>query len=228
MKKVVAVLVAVLALYPVVWWSECNARKALLLGSLVRTTATHGDALLAIDGPCREPANEVSFTDNPLTGADFWTARLTAIKIMGQELWQMIWPTHLSSDYSYPQIPLAHGALSDWIAWFSVVLAAIGMIVAYRRSRPAFYFALIGLLAFLPSSNLFYPIGTIRAERFLLLAGFRLGSLSPLLSFTKQLHGPATLDWRRSCYPPSRPLSWCVPGSATSIGETILRWQMQP
>ncbi len=175
-KESAAVLIAVITLYPVVWWSECNARKALLLGSLVALLPLAVMLYLRSIVLAGSPPMKFPFTDNPLTGADFWTARLTAIKIMGQDLWQMIWPAHLSSDYSYPQIPLAHGAPSDWTAWFSVVLAAIAMILAYRRSRPAFYFALIGLIAFLPSSNLFFLIGTIRAERFLYLPALGLAA----------------------------------------------------
>ena len=51
-------------------------------------------------GPPMQP-----FGDNPLLGADFWVARATAVKVIGQDLWLLLWPRWLSCDYSYDQIP---------------------------------------------------------------------------------------------------------------------------
>ena len=48
-----------------------------------------------------------SFYDNPLLYADFFTARLTAIKVLGEYVWLLLWPVRLSCDYSYNQIPVA-------------------------------------------------------------------------------------------------------------------------
>jgi len=39
----------------------------------------------------------------------------------------------------------------------------------WKRSRPGFFFAVFGFLNLLPASNLFFPIGTIMAERLLYL-----------------------------------------------------------
>jgi tetratricopeptide (TPR) repeat protein len=115
------------------------------------------------------PAAEFPFVDNPIAGADFWTGRLTAIKVLARYLWLTVWPVKLSADYSYSAIPLAHGSFEDWIAWIAVatILCAIGF--AFWRNRLVFFFACFGFLNLLPASNLLFPIGTIMAERLLYL-----------------------------------------------------------
>jgi tetratricopeptide (TPR) repeat protein len=116
------------------------------------------------------PSAVVPFGDNPLVGADFWTARLTAIKVIGKYLWLLLWPSHLSCDYSYNQIPLF--AWGDWKTLAAVAacvaLAAVAM-VCYRRSKPVFFFIAFFFAALAPTSNLAILIGTIMAERFLYL-----------------------------------------------------------
>ena len=115
------------------------------------------------------PAAEFPFVDNPIAGADFWTGRLTAIQVLGRYLWLTIWPRKLSADYSYSQIPLAHGSLWDWIAWIAIAAIVFLIGVAFRRQRMIFFFACFGFLNLLPASNLLFPIGTVMAERLLYL-----------------------------------------------------------
>ncbi|MGA2268808.1 MAG: DUF1736 domain-containing protein [Bryobacteraceae bacterium] len=88
----------------------------------------------------RLPAGPVPFVDNPLVDAGFWTARLTAIKVIGKYLWLLVWPSRLSCDYSYNQIPLFTWRFDngeDWKALAAVAacaaLAAVA-IACYRRS----------------------------------------------------------------------------------------------
>jgi tetratricopeptide (TPR) repeat protein len=117
----------------------------------------------------------IAFTDNPLTGADFWTARITAIKVLGKYLWLWLWPARLSADYSYNQIPLFSWNLARWEDWKAVVavlvLAGLGAIalVAYRRLKPIYFWIGLFFIAIAPTSNLFILIGTIMAERLLYL-----------------------------------------------------------
>jgi protein O-mannosyl-transferase len=121
----------------------------------------------------------VPFTDNPLVDADFWTARLTAFKVIGKFLWLFLWPARLSADYSYNAVPLF-----GWQAWtwedakaligLAVCLgAALGaVILAVRRRRaekPMLFFLVFFFVAILPTSNLVVFIGSIMAERFLYL-----------------------------------------------------------
>jgi protein O-mannosyl-transferase len=118
-----------------------------------------------------EPWPARDFLDNPLIGENFWTARFTAIKALGMELWLMIFPLRLSSDRSYNAIPIAHAG--DLWGWTSLaVIAAILVIAAIRyRKNDRVLFWCAGFLAvtLLPTSNLIVLIGAPAAERFLYL-----------------------------------------------------------
>ena len=116
------------------------------------------------------PPAQFPFVDNPITGATFWIGRLTAIKVLAPSyLWLAFWPMKLSSDYSYSEIPVAHGDLNDWIAWLAVAAALAATVMLYGRNRLAFFFACFAFLNLLPVSNLLFPIGTIMAERLMYL-----------------------------------------------------------
>jgi protein O-mannosyl-transferase len=167
-KESAVAVVGVIVLYEVTWWDRrrlyglfqaCLAMSpALLVMWWARTR------VLAATAPAQFP-----FVDNPIIGADFWTGRLTALKVLALYLERLIWPVHLSADYSYSQIPLADGRLTDWIAWAVVGAAAIVVALLYRRNKAAFFGAGLALVALLPASNLVIPIGTIMAERLLYL-----------------------------------------------------------
>lgn len=114
-------------------------------------------------------------TDNPLVGADFWTARLTAVKVIGKYLWLLVWPQHLSIDYSYNQVPLFGWRSGNWEDAKTLIAVAVcaGLAVmairSYRSNKPAFFFIALFFAALAPTSNLVMPIGAIMAERFLYL-----------------------------------------------------------
>jgi len=116
------------------------------------------------------PSAVIPFGDNPLVGAGFWTARLTAIKVVGKYLWLLLWPSHLSCDYSYNRIPLF--TWGDWKTLAAVAacaaLAAVA-VVCHRRNKPVFFCIAFFFAALAPTSNLVILIGTIMAERFLYL-----------------------------------------------------------
>jgi hypothetical protein len=108
---------------------------------------------------------EFPFWDNPLVGAGFVSARLTALDVLGRYAGLLFWPARLSSDYSWAQIKPAASVLGI------LVLLAIPALLymAWRRHRMAFFLLAAALVTMLPSSNLLFPIGTIMAERFLYL-----------------------------------------------------------
>ncbi len=165
-KENAVVILGVIVLYELVWWKERRNLRGLLLGCaavVLPLLALWYLRSVVVPGGWQSP-----FVDNPLVGADFWTARLTALKVLGRYLGLLVWPAHLSADYSYAEIPLAHGSLSDWIAWISVAAVAAAIVV-FRRNRVILFVAGFAALALLPTANLLFPIGTIMAERFLYL-----------------------------------------------------------
>ena len=118
---------------------------------------------------------ELPFVDNPLISASFWSARLTAIKVLGKYLWLLVWPQTLSCDYSYNEIPIVSHAFNSWedIKALVALVTLLGLIVLavynYRRNRPVFFFIMFFFGTILPTANLLKIIGSIMAERFLYL-----------------------------------------------------------
>ena len=166
-KESAVVVLAAMVIYdlafPQTWRARAAGYLALAVSFLVFFDVR--DQVLA-----KLPSAVVPFGENPLLGADFWTARLTAVKVVGKYLWLLLWPSHLSCDYSYNQIPL-----STWVDWKALAavaacaaLAAVA-IACYRRSKPVFFFIAFFFAALAPTSNMAILIGTIMAERFLYL-----------------------------------------------------------
>jgi tetratricopeptide (TPR) repeat protein len=133
----------------------------------------------------KAPAAPFPFVDNPLIGADFWTARLTAIKVIGKYLLLLAWPAQLSYDYSYNAIPVS----ADWKAFLALIVCLAALVIAlrsYRRCKPLFFFILFFFVAIAPVSNIFLIVGTIMGERLLYLpsaafaacAGFAIYSIA--------------------------------------------------
>jgi len=149
------------------------------------------------------PTPIIAFVDNPLVGADFWTARLTSVKVIGKYLWLLIWPGQLAADYSYRQIPLFGWRLDngeDWqtiLALAAVAVAAVVALRCYRRAPAVSFFIAFFFVTLAPTANLVILIGAIMAERFLYLpsvgflgcqvwlawSAYRLGSRRPAARF---------------------------------------------
>jgi protein O-mannosyl-transferase len=167
-ESAVAILPVVL-LYEIVWWKERSGLRSLWLGCAatlapIAVMLWKRSTVLAASPPAEFP-----FTDNPIVGADWWTGRLTAINVIARYLRLTIWPANLSCDYSFGQIQLARGAAADWLACMVVLAVAVAVILVYRWNRTGFFLACFAFLNFVPASNLFFPIGTIMADRLLYL-----------------------------------------------------------
>ena len=121
----------------------------------------------------------VSFADNPLLNAGFWTARLTALNVIGKFLWLFLWPARLSADYSYNALPLFSWRASSWedakallaiaACLGAVLLASVLALRGRRAGKPMLFFLAFFFVAVSPTSNLIVFIGSIMAERFLYL-----------------------------------------------------------
>jgi tetratricopeptide (TPR) repeat protein len=110
----------------------------------------------------------VDFTDDPIVGAGFLVGKLTALNVIARDFLLMLWPAHLSADYSFSQIPLAQGSLRDWMVALAVVAIVPATVFLYRFSRAGFFFFWLGLIWLAPASNLLVPV-SIMGERFLYL-----------------------------------------------------------
>ena len=119
------------------------------------------------------PGADTLFVDNPIVGAGATQGALTATAVLGRYLWLMVWPSTLSADYSFAQIPLASGTPTEWVAWITVAAALAATIALVRADRRAAFVAIAAWLAVLPASNLLVTSGTIMGERlvYLSLAG---------------------------------------------------------
>jgi tetratricopeptide (TPR) repeat protein len=121
------------------------------------------------------PVTAFPFGDNPLVGADFWTARMTAVKVIGRYLTLLAWPAQLSFDYSFNEIPLFAWRLTSWedvkaiLSLLVCVGGAAAAIICWRRRKPVFFAIAFFFATLSPVSNLVIRIGSIMAERFLYL-----------------------------------------------------------
>ncbi|SPE35863.1 conserved membrane hypothetical protein [Candidatus Sulfopaludibacter sp. SbA6] len=167
-KESAVMILAVIALYELAWpgrrrWPDFLS-GALATGIPIAGMLLQRASVLAASPPAQFP-----FTDNPIADAGFWIGRLTALKVIAHYLAQAVWPWRLSIDYSYSQVHLGIGSAADCLSVAVTLLAAAGLVGLWRWNRTAFFLAGFALIVFLPTSNLLFPIGAIRADRFLYL-----------------------------------------------------------
>ena len=142
----------------------------------------------------------IEFTENPLVNAGFWTARITAVKVIGKFLWLFLWPAKLSADYSYNAVPLFRGSASSWedakaLIALPICLGCVLVAVRWRRTvKPFLFFLTFFFVTLLPTSNLFIIIGSIMAERFLYLPS--VGLAGCLVAVIHQLVQRFSAKWR--------------------------------
>ena len=134
------------------------------------------------------------FVDNPIARAAPFQGFMTAIKVQGEYLALLLWPAHLTCDYSYNHVPLygEGSAWSDVAAWLSLVVVIALLFVAwrFRRQKKELTFGILlyaGMM--LPTANLLVVIGSIMAERFAYLpaVGFALAAAVVLDALGRRL-----------------------------------------
>jgi tetratricopeptide (TPR) repeat protein len=188
-KENALVLPALLLLWDTLDWEKLRARVRSGVPSYLASAAAIGLVLLLRHQVLSVRAwPKPPYLENPLVITDFWTARLTAIKVLGHGLWLMLFPAQLASDRGFNQIPLS--GWSDPVVWISLlaIWAVIGVALARYRRDPVIYFAAGFLcIASLTTSNLLVLVGSIFAERFLYLpaAGFAIAIAAVLFRLPK-------------------------------------------
>ncbi len=201
-KESAVVLPGLMLLYELTWRRRTTWRtRAAAYGALVPPIAAFFYLRVQLHQHMIIP-----FADNPLVNAGFWTARLTAVKVIGDFIGLFFWPARLSADYSFNAVPL-FGQASNWedakaLISLAICLAAAVLIVilavrARRADKPMLFFAAFFFIALSPTSNLIVLIGSIMAERFVYLpsvglAGF-LAAIICALDRRRQLRRPVNL-----------------------------------
>jgi tetratricopeptide (TPR) repeat protein len=162
-KESAAVLPGILLLYDLAWplrgrWRQRAPAYAALILPFAAFLWLRSSA---------HPRMLIPFAENPLASAGFWTGRLTAIQVIGRLMGLFLWPMRLSADYSFNAAPLV-----VWQALLALLVCLAAILIAAlrrRRNRPFFFFVGLFFVALTPTANLFFPIGSIMAERFLYL-----------------------------------------------------------
>jgi hypothetical protein len=91
---------------------------------------------------------------------------VTMLTVMPRITRLLVFPTHLSADYSPPDVPIAHALDPLQIPGLFICLGVLLLAFALRRRSPVVSFGLFWLIiAFMPVSNLLVPAGFIMAER---------------------------------------------------------------
>ena len=110
---------------------------------------------------------KTSMVENPLIFSSATERILTAFKVLSMYIGKSIVPVNLCSDYSYNQIPIVDNILNiESFLGLIIFLGLIFSIFYFINRQPvislssSFFF-----FAFLPISNLLFPIGTIAGER---------------------------------------------------------------
>ena len=121
------------------------------------------------------PHQATPFYEHPLLYAGFWTARMTAIKVIGRYFGLLLWPAQLSWDYGYNAVPLFGWSVGNWedgkaiAALLACVAAAAVAIRSWRSRKPVFFAVAFLFVTIAPVSNLVIRIGGPMGERFLYL-----------------------------------------------------------
>jgi tetratricopeptide (TPR) repeat protein len=157
-------------LAPLLFWADDRLRGerrpfssyAGYLGALVVLAVLRIAALGAYQG-----ADSAIPLDNPAAAAGSVARVFTAAWVQLKYALLCVWPHPLSSDYSFDVIPVAHSVFDPRVVAGTAFLAvaAASVVWGWRRSRPVALAGLLWIVFFLPSSNLFFPTGTIMAER---------------------------------------------------------------
>jgi tetratricopeptide (TPR) repeat protein len=111
----------------------------------------------------------VALSKGLATRSGFWAPRANSLRIIGKSIQLLIWPDHLSADYSRNTIPKFAWRFSTWedgqvLVVLAVCLCAIAFALHCRRTwKPMFFFVMFFFVALSPTA-LEVPI---MAERFL-------------------------------------------------------------
>lgn len=136
-------------------------------------------------------AQAIYLVDNPLVGAPLLERMLTAIRVNLDYGRSLIFPLRLQSTYSGPGLPVVPGPFSAGgiLALGYAALLAAATVHGWRRRAGHGLGIPFFIIAFSVTSNFFFLISVLRADRFAYLpsAGFCLAAASLLLALADRL-----------------------------------------
>lgn len=206
-KETAITLIGVVVLFDFVYSREPESRPLARLGRLLRgrflrryagfvAVAALYLAVRFLWLDLGDPRATTQPIDNPLLFQALPWSRISALEISFRYVGLLLFPLHLSYDYSLAQIPLIEHAADPRL--YGVIAGAVGavwLLLLCLRRAPAVFFALgFALVTFSIISNLVIGIGTIMAERLLYLpsVGFCLAlTLGARLALTTRLDSRA-------------------------------------
>jgi tetratricopeptide (TPR) repeat protein len=116
----------------------------------------------------------IRFADNPLAHGGAFSRIATALVVLLEYVGGLALPLRLSADDTFDQIPVVATLIDLRLAAAVAAFALMGLAAWWNRDRvPAVWWgALFAVAALAVTANVFFPIGTIKAERFLYLPSF--------------------------------------------------------
>ncbi len=95
---------------------------------------------------------------------------LTMIGVATEWFRLLLWPARLATQYSPPEVHIAHGVSVALIPGFLLLATTLALMFAMRKRSPVTSFGIAWcVVALLPASNFLVPAGFLIAERTLLL-----------------------------------------------------------
>jgi protein O-mannosyl-transferase len=116
----------------------------------------------------------IPFVDNPLAYVDPARRVATALVVLFDYVGLSMLPLRLSADDTFDQVPVVESAADPRLIVAIAALTLVGVAVWRGRRRvPAAWLGFVFFFAALAvTANVFFPIGTIKAERFLYVPSF--------------------------------------------------------
>jgi tetratricopeptide (TPR) repeat protein len=184
-------------------------RQVLYVGYAI-TLGTYLVARFAVLGTIVLGA-PIPFVDNPAASAGPIDGRLTALGTLPRYAGLLLWPTRLSADYSFDQLPVLRSLVDPMVVGGIVlVLAVVGGGALLMRRAPAAGLSLLWIAVSASlTCNMLLFIGTLFAERLMYLPSV---GLCLLIGW-----GIASVSLRRLSLACLAGLAFCALGAGRSL-----------
>ena len=113
------------------------------------------------------PGTEVFFVVNPLASLPASARIENALILLGHYIYLMIFPASLTHDYSFAKTVPISNFLDPNVIMYLTLLATMALLGAYGlfKKNPIWFWPAWFFISIAIQSNLFFPIGTVFAER---------------------------------------------------------------